>query len=132
MGGLVAISFLAIWGFQFLNASRDRAAVGETGASAPLRRWYMYAALLVGLLVMLSGASTLIEVAWLKRLNSTLGNFRYMGDSAGLLIAGLVVWAFHARTVGQNHLLDDRLSTLRALEGFVVVAVRISVPLLRP
>src|SRR5260370_27916516 len=78
---------------------------------------------------MLSGASTLIELAWLKSLTSTLGNFRSMGDSAGLLIAGLAVWGFHARTIAQNHRSDDRLSTLRALEGFVVVAVSISVAL---
>ncbi len=127
--GWLAIVFLAIWAFHFRIASRDRAAVGETGASATLRRWYMYVALLVGLLVMLSGASTLIELAWLKSLNSSLANFRYMGDSAGLLIAGLVVWGFHARTIAQNHVSDDRLSTLRALEGFVVVAVSISVAL---
>src|SRR5260370_20436946 len=87
--GWVAIVFLAIWAFHFRIASRDRAALGEAGASATLRRWYMYAALLLCLLVMLSAASTLIELAWLKSLNSTLGNFRYMGDSAGLLIAGL-------------------------------------------
>jgi Domain of unknown function (DUF5671) len=127
--GWVAIVFLAIWAFHFWIARRDRAAVGETGASATLRRWYMYIVLLVGLLVMLNGAAGLIEIAWLKARNSTLGDFRYMGDPAGLLIAGLLVWGFHARNIAQNHVVDDRQSTLRALEGFIVVAVGITIAL---
>lgn len=127
--GWFALVFLAVWAFHFRVAAQDRAAVGETGASATLRRWYMYVALIAGLLVMLVGASSLIEIAWLKARNSSLANYRYMGDAAGMALAGLVVWGFHARTVAQNHVLDDRHSTLRALEGFIVVAVSISVAL---
>ncbi|MHB8588840.1 MAG: DUF5671 domain-containing protein [Candidatus Dormibacteraceae bacterium] len=125
--GWVALVFLVIWAFHFRIAARDRATVGETGASATLRRWYMYAVLLVGLLVMLSGASSLIEIAWLRAVHSSLGDSVYMGDAAGLLIAGLLVWGFHARTVAQNNVSDDRHSTLRALQGFVVVAVSITI-----
>ena len=123
--GWVALVFIAIWAFHFWTARSDRAAVAEEGASATLRRWYMYVALLVGLLVMLAGASGLIEIAWLKARNSSLADGRFMGDSAGLLLAGLVVWGFHARTIAQSHAADDRHSTLRALEGFIVVAVSI-------
>jgi Domain of unknown function (DUF5671) len=127
--GWIALVFLAIWAFHFRIAAGDRVAVGEEGASATLRRWYMYVALLIGMFVMLAGASSLIEVAWLKTRNSSLADFRYMGDSAGLLLAGLVVWGFHARTIAQNHVADDRHSTLRALEGFIVVAVSIALAL---
>jgi hypothetical protein len=123
--GWVALVFLAIWAFHFWTARRDRAAVGEEGASATLRRWYMYVALIVGLLVMLAGAGSLIEIAWLKTRVSSLAEGRYMGDAAGLFLAGLVVWGFHARTIAQSHVADDRHSTLRALEGFIVVAVSI-------
>ena len=126
MAGWVAAVFLAIWAFHFWIAARDRAAVGETGASATLRRWYMYAVLLVGLLVMLSGATRLIEVVWLKAINSPLGNDMYIGDAAGLFIAGFIVWGFHARTVAQSHVADDRHSTLRALQGFIALAVSIA------
>ena len=128
--GWVALVFVAIWAFHFWVAAQDRAAAGETGASATLRRWYMYITLLVGLLVMLVGASSLIEIAWLKARNSSLANYRYMGDAAGLLLAGLVVWGVHARTIAQHHVTDDRHSTLRALEGFIVVAVGISAALI--
>ena len=121
--GWVALVVLVIWAFHFRIAAHDRAAVGETGASATVRRWYMYIALLAGLLVMLSGASGLIELAWLKAWRSSLGDYRFMGDTAGLFLAGLVVWGFHWRNIAQQHVSDDRHSTLRALTGFIAVAV---------
>jgi Domain of unknown function (DUF5671) len=129
MAGWVAAVFLVIWAFHFWVAARDRAAVGETGASATLRRWYMYVALLVGLLVMLSGASSLVQVLWLKAVSSPLSNSYFIGDAAGLLIAGLIVWGFHARTVAQSLVADDRHSTLRALQGFIALAVSIAIAL---
>jgi hypothetical protein len=121
----IAVVFAAVWAFHFRIAGRDRAAVGETGASATLRRWYMYIVLLVGLLFMLNGAAGVLEVAWLKAWHSSLGDSRYLGDPASLLVAGALVWGFHARTVARYHVADDRHSTLRALQGFIIVAVSI-------
>jgi hypothetical protein len=85
----------------------------------------MYPALLVGLLMSLSGAASLIILVWLRLLNSSLGTdqYRYIGDAAGLLVGGLVLWGFHARVLAKRHLEDDRKSALRALEGFITVAV---------
>lgn len=125
----VAAVFIAIWAFHYRIAARDRAAVGESGASATLRRWYVYVVLLVGLLVMLSGASGLLEVAWLKAWHSTLGDGRYMSDPAGLLVAGAIVWGFHAFAIARDHVSDDRHSTLRAIQGFIVVAISIATAL---
>ena len=125
----VAVVFFAIWGFHFLIAQRDRTAVGESGASATLRRWYMYVVLLVGLLMMLMGASSLLEIAWLKAWHSSMGDYRYLGDPAGLLVAGAVVWGFHAVTIARDHIADDRHSTLRALQGFIAVAISIGTAL---
>jgi hypothetical protein len=121
----IAVVFAASWAFHFRIAARDRAAVGETGASATVRRWYVYIVLLVGLLFLLNGAAGLLEVAWLKAWHSSLGDFKYIGDSAGLLVAGALVWGFHARTVARDHVADDRHSTLRALQGFIVVGISI-------
>ncbi len=121
----IALVFIVTWAFHFRIATRDRAAVGETGASATLRRWYMYVVLLVSLLMALSGASGLLELVWLKAWHTSLGDYRYMGDAAGLFLAGIVVWGIHARTIVQHHVPDDRHSTLRALTGFIAVAVSI-------
>jgi hypothetical protein len=126
----ITVVFFGIWAFHFWIAARDRAAVGETGVSATLRRWYMYIVLLVGLLATLNGAAGLLEVAWLKVWHSSLGDFRYSGDPAGLLVAGALVWGFHERTVARNHVADDRHSTLRALQGFIVVGVSIATALI--
>ena len=125
----VALVFIAIWAFHYRIAARDRAAVGETGASATLRRWYMYAVLLIALLVMLSGASSFIEVAWLKAIRSSLADGRYMGDQAGVFVAGAIVWGFHWFASARDHVAEDRHSTLRALQGFIVVAVSIATAL---
>ena len=127
--GWVTLVFLAIWAFHFRVAASDRSAVGETGASATLRRWYMYGVLLIALLVMLNGASSLIELGWLRAVKSSLADYRYLGDPAGVALAGLAVWAFHARAVSRNHVADDRNSTLRAVQGFIVVGVSITVAL---
>jgi Domain of unknown function (DUF5671) len=127
--GWTAIVYIAIWAFHYRIAARDRAAVGETGASATLRRWYMYVVLLVALLTMLTGASSLIQVAWLKAMRSSLAANSYMGDPAGILVAGAIVWGFHAFVISRDHVSDDRHSTLRALQGFIVVAISIATAL---
>ncbi len=125
----VGVVFAAVWSFHFRIAAADCAAVGEQGASATLRRWYMYPALLVGLLTMLSGISQTLETGWLKIVASHLADYRFVGDSAGLALAGFVVWSVQTRVIAQHHLEDDRHSTLRALEGFIGVAVSIAIAL---
>jgi hypothetical protein len=125
----IAAVLLGVWAFHYRTAAHDRAAVGESSASATLRRWYTYVALLVGLLVMLYGASNLIEQAWIKAIHNSQGDYSYLGDPAAAFIAGLLLWGFHARTIARNHVSDDRHSTLRTLEGFVALAVSISIAL---
>lgn len=128
----ITVVLLAFWAFHYRIAGRDRAAVGEHGRSASLRRWYMYPALLIGLLMMLSGASGVIELGWLRIINSSLGTdqYRFIADSAGIAAAGTVLWGFHARAIGLRLIEDDRKSTLRALQGFLAVLVCIVVALI--
>ena len=120
---------VALLGFHFVIASRDRAAVGEEGASATLRRWYMYVALLVGLLTMLSSAAYLLQLGWTKLVLGSIDQYLYMATPAGSVIAGALLWGFHARAIATNHISDDRHSTLRALEGFIAVAFSIGAAL---
>ena len=125
-----AVVFAAVWGFHFLVATRDRAAAGEEGASSTLRRWYMYAALLIGLLVMLTGTATVLQVGWVKIFGDA-DSRRYLSlaGPAGGAIAGAVLWAVHGRVIATRHLAEDRHSTLRAIEGFLAVAVCIAIAL---
>ncbi|HKV86864.1 MAG TPA: DUF5671 domain-containing protein [Candidatus Dormibacteraeota bacterium] len=119
----VGLVLLAVWAFHFWVAARDRAAVGEMGTSATLRRWYMYGAVLIGLLMLLSGLQQTIEVGWQKYVGSSRGDFRFAGETIGLALGGFLLWGVHARTIARHHLAEDRHSTLRALQGFIAVAV---------
>lgn len=119
----VAFVLLVIWAVHYWIASRDRAAVGEIGASATLRRWYMYVALIVGLFTMLAGAQTAIQVIWVKQLHSNLYSYMQLSGAIGALVGGSVLWGSHAFILAKRHVQDDRKSTLRAVEGFIAVAI---------
>ncbi|HZK74008.1 MAG TPA: DUF5671 domain-containing protein [Clostridia bacterium] len=121
-GAWATLVLIGIWAFHFAIATHDRAAVGEQGASATLRRWYLYPALLVGLLTMLAGAQGLIGDAWQKAAGA-LSYYQVIGDVGGQFFAGLTLWGVHARIVAGRDVEEDRKSTLRALEGFIGVAV---------
>src|SRR5207249_5485417 len=91
--GWAAAVGAAVWASHFYIAWRDRAAVGEEGASATLRRWYMYIALLVGLLMLLGGAASLLQAAWT---NLAAGNREFavpLAGPFGFAAGGLVLWA---------------------------------------
>jgi hypothetical protein len=121
------VLFAGVWALHFFIAARDRAAVHEEGASATLRRWYMYVALIVGLLTMLSSTQQLLELAWSALVTSHPSTTIELGSPAGYALAGVALWGFHARTIAMSHISDDRHSTLRALEGFIAVAISIVV-----
>lgn len=125
----VTIVLLAIWAFHYRIAARDRVLVGEQGASATLRRWYTYVALFVGLFMMLAGAQEMIQLAWLRGLNSSLADFLPLSAPTGSLTGGFLLWAFHARVLATRYIEDDRKSTLRAVEGFIAVAICIALAL---
>ncbi len=125
----VTVVLAAIWAFHYRIAARDRAAVGEIGASATLRRWYMYIALFVGLFMMLGGAQGVIQLAWVKTLKSSVYANFLISIPAGQLAGGFLLWAFHARVLVTRFAEDDRRSTLRAVEGFIAVAICIGAAL---
>ena len=119
----VAFVLLVIWALHYWIAARDRAAVGESGASATLRRWYMYVALIFGLFMMLAGAQAAIQVIWVRSLNGHQYLYPLLSSSIGELVGGSLLWGSHAFILATRHLEDDRKSTLRAVEGFVAIAI---------
>jgi hypothetical protein len=127
--GWATVVLAAFFALHFKIAVDDRKAVGEEGASATLRRWYIYVALLVGLLTMLAGASYLLQLGWTRLVTGSVVQYSYLASPAGEAIAGALLWGFHARAIAVSHLSEDRHSTLRALEGFIAVAVSIATAL---
>ena len=121
MGWATAV-FVAVFALHFWIASRDRAAVGEEGASATLRRWYMYIALLVGFLLLVYNGATLLQFAWTKLVVGAVARDQILSAPAGGALAGAVIWGFHGRVIAVDYIKDDRHSTLRAVEGFIAVA----------
>ena len=126
--GWATVVFAAVWGSHFTIAWRDHAA-GEEGSSATLRRWYMYVALLVGLLSMLAGTTSLLQAGWTD-IFKTGGRYIFIAGPTGLAIAGALLWGFHARVIATRYASEDRHSTLRALEGFIAVAISIAAALI--
>jgi hypothetical protein len=128
--GWAAIVFAAVWGSHFFIAWRDRAAVGEEGASSTLRRWYMYATLLIGLLTMLAGMQISLQLGWYRVVTGRAFPGGFLSSAIAQLIAGALLWAVHARVIAIRHSSEDRHSTLRAVEGFIALAVSIATALI--
>lgn len=126
-----ALVGFAFWGYQFREAARDRASVGETAAAATIRRWYAYAVQLVALLVMLTAARELLaSVA-----NALIAPTRVLHatatiDTAGALVVTALIWLFHASWSDSGEIgLADRASTLRAVYGFLILLVSVALTL---
>jgi len=124
-----ALVLLVIWLLHYRMAARDRAAVGEQGASATLRRWYMYAALFIGFVLMLYSGANVLQLLWAKALNSNLFQYSSMSIPVANLVTGFILWSFHARVAATRYIEDDRKSTLRAVEGFLAVGLSITLAL---
>ena len=119
----------AVWGLHFFIATRDRNIAGEEGASATLRRWYMYIALLAGLLTLLAGMQTSLQLGWYRAVTSNPAPVGFLSTGVAQMIAGALLWAVHARAIAVRYITEDRHSTLRAVEGFLAVAISIAIAL---
>lgn len=120
------------WGYHLRIAVADRAAVGETGGSATLRRWYVYGAQLLGLFFLLFGTRDLLRQAWVNILESgqVIGTDLGIGAALGSAIVGLAVFIGHDRWTSRGSLaVEDRHATLRAVAGFLAVAVSVGLAL---
>ena len=120
------------WVYTFRIAAADRAAVGEVGGSATLRRWYAYGAQLVAFLLALDSAAALLDTVLV---NAFAGPQVVRADAAvaagvAQTLVGLAIWLFHRRWTARDPLeADDRHSTLRAVHGFWIVGVSVAVTL---
>src|SRR5438445_5287658 len=81
--GWALFVLVAVFAFHFRVASADRAAVGEEGASSTLRRWYMYAALLLGLLTILARGAMVVELGWTQLVVASIAKYSYLSPYAG-------------------------------------------------
>ena len=125
----IAIAAL-IWIGHWRIAARDRDLVGEEGGSATLRRWYVYGAAFIGLVLLLGGASGVLESVW--RLLATPSPSPDQFELAGALastVVGLGVWLLHwtglPKRIGDVGQRDDGVSVLRSVYLFLALSVAV-------
>ncbi len=116
---------LVVWIFTWRVASADRAAVGEEGGSATLRRWYVYVAAVLGLFEMLGGIREIVRSIW----TSFAGTAGTGGLTDGVpdSLVGLGVWLVHGSALSARFAQADRRSTLRSVAAFISLAIAIGV-----
>jgi hypothetical protein len=119
-----ALIGLVAWIAHWRIVSRDRALVGERGGSATLRRWYVYGAALVGFVVLLSGASALLEAVWRMATQPTSGSTNDLSGPVASALVGLAVWLLHWRVLAQPA--DDGTALLRSVYQFLALTIAIS------
>lgn len=115
-----------VWLYHWRIAAADRQAVGEMGASATLRRWYVYGFALSGFMALLSGAQMVLMNTWLLITAASVGYGLGVPGVSNAII-GLLVWSLHWLWIPV--LLDpasreeDQRSTLRSAYLFLGLAV---------
>jgi hypothetical protein len=122
---LVLLSGLWLYHLRVIEA--DRAAAGESGASATLRRWYAYGVQLVALTVALFATRDLVSLFF--DLPGRIGRVSIAEDS-GQALVWLGIWLWHVGWADRADLVRvDRASTLRAVEAFLVLLLAVALVL---
>ena len=102
---LAPIPRLVVWGgfwwYYLAVAARDRVQAGESGASATLRRWYVYGIAFVALMLLLTHLRAVVRLSWESVALTTSGGL-VLGDRAVLSpaatsLVGLLLWLSHWR-----------------------------------
>ncbi|MCS7001229.1 MAG: DUF5671 domain-containing protein, partial [Dehalococcoidia bacterium] len=121
----------AIWALLWFSAIRDRAQVGERGASATIRRWYVYGVSFWALILLVLGVAGTVQQLWeVVAAPPVALPGRALGDSVGAALAGLVGWLFHWRWSSTGPIAaDDRRSTLRTVAIMLAIGFGAAVTL---
>lgn len=121
---------LPVWLAHWRIADADRAAVGERGGSATLRRWYLYGAAFVGLVLLLTGTQAVLDSLW--RLVAQAGGSASPGLShpAAEALVGLGLWFMHwavlpTRLSAADRSEEETTSVLRSVYLFAALAVAV-------
>src|SRR5262249_52054533 len=118
------------WLMHFHYAAGDRAAGGERGASATLRRWYTYGVELVSLVVLLFACQELLTTTGLRRVSDAPISTGHVATVVARALVMLGIWVYHAHWVRTAAVLeDDRGSTLRAVAGFGILGLSVAMTL---
>jgi len=118
-----ALIALGVWWAHWRIAATARAQSGETGGSATLRRWYVYGAAFVGLVLLLTGTQGVLESLWhiVAQAGGPIGPG--LARPAADALVGLALWLVHWTVLPRPD--DDRTSVLRSVYLFLALAVAV-------
>jgi hypothetical protein len=96
----VVLVAAVLWWYHRRVATLDRAATGETGGDATLRRWYRYGIAFAGLAVLLNGAALVVRLFWEVAVTGAAGSPASGGAAAIAAVAAtalvaLAIWLSH-------------------------------------
>jgi hypothetical protein len=126
-----------VWWYHRRVAALDRAAVGEVGAAATLRRWERYGIAFITLAGLLDGTALLVRFTWETMVagggNSPVsGGAAAAASAAALALVSLAVWLGHwlgwavAPPAQQPKMAaQDAASTLRPVYLFLALALSV-------
>jgi Domain of unknown function (DUF5671) len=122
---LIAVG-IGVWLYHWRIAATDRDLVGESGASATLRRWYIFGFALVGFVALLIGCQTMLMATWLRLTTGATGPALSVAGASDATI-GLFIWFVHwawlPRLLDANTRQQDQRATLRSVYLFIALAV---------
>jgi hypothetical protein len=122
-----------LWAYHRTVSASDRAAAGEVGGSATLRRWYVYGVAFIALLYLLSNLSRTARITWETLATAAFGSAtppHGLGGAIATAIVALAVWLTHwtLLAVGSSRAplaTQDARSTLRPVYLFGALAVAV-------
>ncbi|GIW06535.1 MAG: hypothetical protein KatS3mg060_1340 [Dehalococcoidia bacterium] len=129
----VIVVTLAVWWYHWGIAGQERRAFGEGGASATIRRWYVYGSAFWALVVLLPATTSLVRTNYDHIVGPpTFGAAWQVSESVGPALAGLLIWAAHWIWSSRGQIAeDDRRSVLRAVYLLSVIAIALTVTLVQ-
>ncbi len=117
---------ISVWLYHWHVSANDRAAVGESGGSATLRRWYLYGLACVALIFFLDGTQTIVMTTWMRVTNTGALDGSGVSGVTNALI-GLLVWTAHwvwlPARLDAEHQKADQHATLRSVYLFIALSV---------
>lgn len=117
----------AVWAYHLRVTRADWAAVGEAGASATLRRWYVYGAALLGWWSLLDAGAQVLGAVWTSLADTSgPGQGGVLLSAVPGLLVSLAVWLTHWAWLPRGPIAeDDHRSTLRVVYLFLGLLIAV-------
>ena len=124
-----ALTGAVVWLGHWRVLNGDRVLVGETGASATLRRWYLFGLAFVGAIGLLTGLAGFVEGLWRGLSTPGVPFAATLPAPAATALVSLGVWLVHWRVLPSRlpaaaHT-EDGVSVLRAVYLFLLLGVAV-------